>query len=356
MKKTLILLFALGTGSVFAAMPVEKSITHVSTPIQLGVDESHFLYPKEYGVHGLRLNCYFVDNRYMHGLDLGFWNVSEEASGIQLALYRNETYDFGGIQLSLWNAETKDMSGIQVATVSTDAEDVRGVQLTGLLGKAREVSGAQVGLLSAVAESETDKGWTKGIQAGLYEARSENLSGIQLGGVFTESSWYANGVQLGLLFTESRYTRGIQIGGLTAKSKETTGIQLGGLMAKSEIKADGVLQGAIILAETGDLKGCFQLGGVAANVIGEADGVQASIISTMAGSLDGLEVAGLWNFVFENVNGAQIGLLYNHARYVRGLQLGLFNHCERLDGVQIGLLNTVKESRFSTCPLLRVDF
>lgn len=96
MKKTLVLLLALVTGSVFAAMPVEKSIGHLSTPIQLGVDEYHCLYPKDYGVHGLRLNCYFVDNRYMHGLDLGFWNVSEAASGVQAAIYRNETYDFGG--------------------------------------------------------------------------------------------------------------------------------------------------------------------------------------------------------------------------------------------------------------------
>ena len=356
MKKTLVLLLALAAGSVFAAMPVEKSITHVSTPIQLGVDESHYLYPKEYGVHGLRLNCYFVENRYMHGLDLGFWNVSEDASGIQAAIYRNETHDFGGIQFSLWNAETKDVGGIQIATVTTDAENLYGVQLTGLLGKAREVSGIQIGGLSAVAESEVDKGWTKGVQAGLFEARAENLAGVQIGGVLTESSWYADGVQLGLLFTESRYTRGIQLGGLTARSKETTGIQIGGLMAKSEIAADGILQGAIILAETGDLHGCLQLAVVAANVIGESDGVQIGGISTMAGSLDGLQVAGIWNFVFENVSGAQVGLLYNHARYVHGLQLGLINHCERLDGVQIGLINTVKEARFSTCPLLRVDF
>jgi hypothetical protein len=356
MKKTLVLLLALAAGSVFAAMPVEKTITHVSTPIQLGVDKYHYLYPKEYGVHGLRLNCYFVENRYMHGLDLGFWNVSEDTSGIQAAVYRNETHDFGGIQLALWNAETKDVGGIQVATVTTDAENLYGVQLTGLLGKAREVAGIQIGGLSAVAESEVDKGWAKGVQAGLFEARAENLAGIQIGGVLTESSGYANGVQLGLLCTESRYTRGIQIGGWTAKSKETTGVQLGGWMARSEIAADGILQGAIVLAETGDLRGCLQLAVVAANVIGESDGVQLGGVSTMAGSLDGLQVAGIWNFVFENVSGAQVGLIYNHARYVHGLQPGLVNHCERLDGVQIGLINTVKEARFSTCPLLRVDF
>lgn len=356
MKTTIALFLALGTGSVFAAMPVEKSVSHVSTPFQLGFDEYHYLYPKEYGVHGLRLNGYFVENRYMHGIDLGFWNVSEDASGLQLAIYRNETHDFGGVQLSLWNAETKNVGGIQIATVSTDAEDFSGIQLTGLLGKVRELNGIQIGGLTAESETETDEGLASGVQASLFRTGAENLSGVQIGGVFTEAGWHANGVQLGLLFTESRYTRGVQFGGLTARSKETTGVQFGGLMAKSEIKADGVLQGAVILAETGDLDGCLQLAGIAANVIGSSDGVQIGAVSTMAGSLDGLQVAGVWNFVFENVHGAQIGLLYNHARYVRGLQLGLFNHCERLDGVQIGLLNTVKEARFSTCPLLRVDF
>lgn len=356
MKKTLVLLLALVTGSVFAAMPVEKSITHVSTVIQLGVDEYHYLYPKEYGVHGVRLNCYFVENRYMHGIDLGFWNVSEDASGLQMAVYRNETHDFGGIQLALWNAETKQVGGVQVATVSTDAEDLYGIQLTGLLGKAREVNGLQIGGLTAESDSETDKCRAKGVQASLFKTGAENLAGIQLGGVFTEAGWYADGIQLGLLFTESRYTRGIQIGGLTARAKETTGVQIGGLMAKSEIKADGILQGAIILAEAGDLKGCLQFALGAANVTGESDGVQLAGLSTMAGSLDGLEVAGIWNYVFEDVHGAQASILYNHARYVHGLQLGLINHCERLDGVQIGLINTVKERRFSTCPLLRIDF
>jgi hypothetical protein len=356
MKKTFALLLLLATGAVFAAMPVEKSISHLSTPFQLGVDEYHCLFPKEYGVHGLRLNCYFADNRFMHGIDLGFWNAAEDASGLQAAIYRNETRDFGGIQLSLWNTETRNMGGVQVATVTSDAEDLYGIQLTGLLGKAREVNGIQIGGLTAESETETDKGWARGVQASLYKTAAENLAGVQIGGVFTEAGWYANGIQLGVLFTESRYTRGIQLGGLTARTKETRGVQIGGLMAKSEILADGILQGAIILAEAGDLQGGLQLACVAANATGEADGIQIGGISTMAGSLDGLEVAGLWNYVFEDVSGMQASLIYNHARYVRGLQLGLINYCERLDGVQIGLINTVKECRFSTCPLLRVDF
>ena len=91
-------------------------------------------------------------------------------------------------------------------------------------------------------------------------------------------------------------------------------------------------------------------------VIGQADGIQIGGVSTMAGAHNGLQVAGIWNFVFEDIRGVQAALFYNHARYVKGVQIGLFNHCERLDGVQIGLFNTVKESRFSTCPLLRVDF
>lgn len=355
MKKT-ILLFVLAAGAVFAAMPVEETVTHVSTPIQLGVDEAHCLYPKEYGVHGLRLNCYFVDNRYMHGIDLGFWNVSKNASGIQLALYRAETYNFGGIQLAGWSAETKNVGLLQFATVTTDAEDVYGLQLTGLLGKARDVHGFQIAGLSSESESEEGNCLMKGLQAALYEARAEKMNGIQLGGVFSEASIAANGLQLALLFAEARDVRGIQLGGLTAQSKTTKGLQLGGLLARSEIDASALFQGSLILAETGDMHGGLQLAGIAANATGEANGIQIGGISTMAGSLNGIQMSLIWNYVFETADGVQASILYNHAKAVRGVQIGLINHCSHLDGIQIGLLNTVQERRFSTCPLLRADF
>jgi hypothetical protein len=355
MKKTLLLL-VMTAGSVFAAMPVEKTITHVSTPLQLGVNEDYCLYPKEYGVHGLRLNCYFVDNRIMYGLDLGFWNVSEDAGGLQLALYRAETYNFGGIQLAGWSCESKDVSFLQYATVLTDAEDVSGFQLTGLLGKARGVGGVQIGGLSAVSESVEGDARMNGLQAGLYEARSENMTGIQLGGVFSDTELTAGGIQAGVLFAFARDVRGLQLGGLAAETKSTKGIQVGGLLARSELQADGLLQGALILAETGHMGGCLQLAGVAANVTGQSDGLQIGGISTMAGSLRGLQASLVWNYVFEHASGVQASVLYNHAQSVNGIQIGLINHCSRLEGMQIGLLNTVQEARFSTCPLLRVDF
>ncbi|QHI68190.1 hypothetical protein [Tichowtungia aerotolerans] len=354
--KKIILLFALTAGSVFAAMPAEKTITHVSTPFQLGFDENHCLYPKEYGVHGLRMNCFFVENRYMHGVDLGFWNVSEDAGGFQFALYRAQTYSFGGIQIAGWSTETKHVGGFQFAFVETDAEDVNGMQLTGLLGKARGVDGFQISGLSAVSESETGEVLMNGMQMGLFEARAENMNGVQVGGVFSEAELDANGIQLAALFAESTDTRGVQIGGLTARSKRTKGVQISGVLSRSELDADGLLQASGILAETGQMKGCLQLAGIAANVIGESDGVQIGGASTMAGSLNGWQTSLLWNYVFEHANGLQLSAIYNHAQSIHGVQIGLINHCSRLEGVQIGLLNTVQEARFSTCPLLRVDF
>jgi hypothetical protein len=341
---------------MYAAMPAEQTLTHVSTPFQLGFDEKHSLYPKEYGVHGLRLNSFFVENRFMYGLDIGFWNVSGDAGGLQIAVYRNETHNFGGIQLALWNAETEDVRGLQFATVTTDAGDLYGLQLTGLLGKARAVHGIQIGGLSAVSESENDDARTSGFQAGLYEARAENLTGIQLGGIFSETEWNANGLQAAVLFAESRYTRGIQLGCLTATSQEASGIQIGGLMARSEINAHGIVQAGLVLARAGEMEGGLQLSGIASNVIGESRGVQISVISTMAASVHGTEIAGIWNYAFEDVNGAQAALVYNHARSVHGVQIGLFNYCERLDGLQIGLVNIVRESSFPAAPLLRFDF
>ena len=354
--KTLILFLALAAGAAFAAMPIEKTITHVSTPLQLGFDESHSLFPKEYGVHGLRLNCYFVNNRYMHGIDIGFWNASEAAGGLQLALYRAATYDFGGIQIAGWKTDTKDIGGFQYATMWNDAQNVDGVQLTGVFGKARSVDGAQLAVLSAVAESETGEEHVHGLQAGLWEARAENMNGIQLGGVFASAKHEANGLQMGMLFAETTDTRGLQLGGLTAQNKRTKGVQFGGLLARSELDADGLVQASLILAETGQMRGALQLAGVAANVIGESDGAQIGVVSTMSGSMNGLQASLIWNYVFEQANGLQFSALYNHAQSIHGVQIGLINHCSRLEGVQIGLINTVQEARYSTCPLLRIDF
>lgn len=356
MKKTARLLLLFAAGTAFAAMPVERTITHVSTPIQLGFDEDHALYPKEYGVHGLRLNCYFVDNRYMHGLDIGFWNASLDASGLQFALYRNESHDFGGIQFAGWSSETKRSSGLQAALVTTDAEDVFGAQLTGLMAKARGVNGFQIGLLTADSESQGDDSRMKGFQAAFFEARAEHVDGVQFGGVFSEARDEANGAQLSLGFAKARRSRGLQMGGLVARSKQSHGVQFGGLMAQSELEAAGVLQAAIILAEAGDMTGHLQLAGVAANTLGASDGAQVGIISTMAGSMNGMQAALAWNYVFEDANGLQLSAFYNHARFVHGVQIGLINHCSQLDGVQIGLINTVKEADFSTCPLLRINF
>jgi hypothetical protein len=357
MKKTLCLLMLLAACTSPAAMPVERPITHVSTPFQWGHDEYHYLFRKEYGVHGLRLNTFYVNNRYMLGLDLGVWNASvESASGIQLAIYRNETRIFKGIQLALWNAETGQTGGIQIAGVSTDAEDLYGLQLTGLLGRARAINGFQIAGLSAISESEEDEVWTKGLQMALYETRAENLGGIQIAGVFSDTSWTANGIQLTLLFGEARYFNGIQIGGLTARAKESAGIQLAGLLARSEISSGPLLQFGGILAQAGDLDGALQLSLGVCNAEGQARAWQISGLGNMAGSLHGLGAAIGWNYAFEDVNGVQIAAIHNRARFVNGVQIGLFNHCERLSGVQIGLINSEYESPVRYFPFIRANF
>jgi hypothetical protein len=357
MRVKLLLLLFLAACVSEAAMPVERTITHVSTPFQWGHDEYHYLYRKEYGVHGLRLNTFYVNNRYMTGLDIGFWNASvESASGLQLAIYRNETRRFGGIQLALWNAETGRTGGFQIAGVSTDAQDLYGAQLTGLLGRARAINGIQIAGLSAVSESENDEAWTKGLQMALYETRAENLSGLQVGGVFSEAFWTANGIQLAVLFSEARYLHGLQIGGLTSRAKEASGVQLAGLLARSEIDSDGLVQIGGILAQSGDLQGAFQMSLGVCNAEGKLHGFQLSGVGNMTGSLHGAGLAIGWNYSFEDINGVQASLVYNQARFVNGLQIGLINHCERLGGMQIGLINSEYESPVRYLPFVRANF
>lgn len=358
MMKTLgILLLVVSIGSAACAvMPLQKPATHISVPFQIGVDEDHHLYPEEYGVHGLRLNVFYVENRFMKGLDIGFWNVAHDAGGLQMALYRNDTHDFGGIQLSLWSAESKQTDGFQISLVQNDAGDVRGLQLTGLLGAAGAVSGFQIAGLSAVSGSLSGEAPMKGLQAGLFEARAENAGGLQLGGVLADTDHQIDGLQLGVLFADARHARGLQLAGLAAKAKEAGGLQLGGLMAQAELDFHGLLQAGLLLAESGDMGPGLQFGGLAATTVGRADGLQLSLLGTAAGVLSGIELAGLWNFVYEDAAGAQIALGYNRARNMSGLQIGLINQCDDLNGVQIGLINTVRNSDVRTLPLLQARF
>jgi hypothetical protein len=49
-------------------------------------------------------------------------------------------------------------------------------------------------------------------------------------------------------------------------------------------------------------------------------------------------------------------MLYNYAKKLDGLQMGLVNVCDDLAGVQVGLINIVRREKMSIMPLLNFSF
>ena len=54
-----------------------------------------------------------------------------------------------------------------------------------------------------------------------------------------------------------------------------------------------------------------------------------------------MQVAGLFNFVAHEIQGAQIGALLNYAEKVKGVQVGLLNIADSVHGVPVGFLSFV---------------
>jgi len=73
---------------------------------------------------------------------------------------------------------------------------------------------------------------------------------------------------------------------------------------------------------------------------GAMAGLQANAFSWVEGSVYGVQVGGLGNYVTENVCGIQVGglLLYDLGEFY-GLQVGALNFCTTFYGLQIGALN-----------------
>jgi hypothetical protein len=76
---------------------------------------------------------------------------------------------------------------------------------------------------------------------------------------------------------------------------------------------------------------------------GPSRGVQVAGFSNIQiGEYKGSQIAGAANVTDGNIGGSQISGLFNHAKNVRGTQIGLVNYADSLGGVPIGLVSIVK--------------
>jgi len=94
----------------------------------------------------------------------------------------------------------------------------------------------------------------------------------------------------------------------------------------------------------------------AINIIdGDGVGLQANwLVGFVKGEYDGLQVGGV-NYAVK-AQGLQIGLLFNGADYMQGVQIGLINVARTMIGVQIGLVNVIQGNDAPFLPIVNCAF
>lgn len=178
---------------------------------------------------------------------------------------------------------------------------VDGLRINLLYGVNKEVNGVDYGLVSRTT------GATQGVQMGAFP----------FGGVNVTDSLY--GMQLG----------GV-LGGVNYAGREVEGVQISGIFGG--------------INRAGDLRGVQVAGAIGG--INKADNVSGVQI---AGTYLGINIA-------KNMTGFQLGTIYNQAKAMEGVQLGLVNLCNKMHGIQIGLVNIITESSLPVFPIINASF
>ena len=247
----------------------------------------------------------------------------------------------GGVGLTLGNSRTA--TGIRINVVDHQVERVAGLNLT--LWKPK---------------SNPDLVVT-GVAAGLVGPRAKRIDGIALGGIGVMASERLNGVSAGGLIVLSRNEiNGVAVGGIAAvAAQRLRGAALGGLFAVGDHGIDGMVAAGLLTLSEGDVHGITAAGvgtieegrftginvaGGATFTDGEMRGLNAAGIATVVrGRLQGIGLAGGTVHV-SALDGVAVSPWNSVRGEQRGLTIGIFNYARTLHGLQLGLLNYVRSN------------
>ena len=158
---------------------------------------------------------------------------------------------------------------------------------------------------------------------------------------------------------------GVQVGLLNISKGAMSGVQIGSTNGVGEADVslddrapcmDGIQVGGFLNDVQGRMRGIqLSAGPLGGNSAGAIVGVQigASLLPCASGDDDGTMFAS--NYALD-VSGMQIGLWFNRAKSVHGMQIGLVNYCDSMVGVQIGLVNIITESSVPFFPIINAHF
>lgn len=186
------------------------------------------------------------------------------------------------------------------------------------------------------------------------------VDGVEIGTAFNIVKNDMHKVQVaGLINVVGGKTNGVQIAGFHNNVLDSMkGVQMAGVSNITEGSLRGVQLTGAIGQVYGNMNG-VQLQGLAGFTRGNIVGWQVSgMLNYSGGKLEGLQLTGLTNYNRKdahgaqiagvgNINrgimkGAQISAIFNYAKQMDGLQIGLVNIADTVNGYSIGFINIVK--------------
>lgn len=372
---------SLGTSDCRDIYGLQFTLLHCDTLDAYGVQFSGLTVESE-DIRGLQLTPFLAWAQNVRGFQIAGLaseaqlssidtNTCSDTYGLQLAGLSCKADHLNGAQLALWQSEADNVRGLQTGGLFAEAADTTGIQLSAIYTKCADLHGIQAGPAVARAQGNAKNAvqlsgifaeansTTNSLQAAGLIALSSNAStrSIQIGGLGCESE-QGSGLQLGGTFVRSDDYRGAQLTCGAALSGDLQGLQVGPLLAQARGNASNSLQASLLVSECVNAERSMQLGGLVSRTRGKADrAIQLAGINSEATAINGLQLAGGWNVVTDELSGTQASLLFNRASKVKGAQIGLINYCTRLQGLQLGLINiqATPEKRH-VWPLLQVAF
>jgi hypothetical protein len=161
------------------------------------------------------------------------------------------------------------------------------------------------------------------------------LDGAEIGGAFNidlRSVRYAQVAGFANYVGDS--VRGAQVaGGLNIAGGPLRGVQVTGGVNLAHGPVQGVQVAGLVNLAGGPFCGAAVAGG-------------AHLARGAGDSVHGVQIAGLANLTRGTVHGAQVAGLFNRARHLKGVQVGLVNVADTSDGYSIGLVNIVRKNGF----------
>jgi hypothetical protein len=246
-----------------------------------------------------------------------------------------------------------------------DKKSITGLSLNVLHGTTTNLYGVELG--GAINHASKD---AHGIRiAGIANLTGGNAGGIQVAGVWSETAGGCKGLTIGgVVTTCARESWGLHVGGFIAASLMSfSGIQLSLLFNWDNVTIDEL---ALMFEGFGEPRapGSRSTFEVEYENNAEVTGIQIAGLANSAAYLVGLQVSGLVNRSFQDIEGLQLAGLVNYTQDVNGgqigvvnisrdtygTQIGLFNYARRMHGVQIGLINVISDNWFCCIPLVNI--